>query len=442
MEKIRNRALEIVLGLALTALLVLGVVTIWLSFRGVFSDKITVSAQLAKAGDALEQGDIVTYRNVIIGEVTSSTGNADGGAVAKLKIDPNAAAKIPANVTAVAVPASLFGNTKIELLPPAKNSDTFLRDNAVIAADTSPTAESLQTALENAYTLLTSVHPAQLDAALSALATALEGQGGHINTLIARADGYLTRLAPHLPQLDDVIRSLATVTAHLARNAPQLLDSLANTLVVARGILADKNVVRSLLDVAPVAVDNARKLFNPATVDNAVTVVRNEVPVSAALADRPDALTQTILGFKVFADTFNSTLADGPYLNANILLTGADFTQLFPASAGRQGNVFHAIVNPPEYTPADCPRYAGASGPNCGVAQPATARDQGVRIFRTGHDFGGTSSSIGSARESRAVRAAASALTHVPASQLPAGIVDVLLGPLLRGVPTLVQAAS
>ena len=441
MEKIHNRALEIVLGLALAAALVLGVVTIWFSFRGVFSDKITVSAELAKAGDALEQGDIVTYRNVIIGEVTSSTGNADGGAVAKLKIDPKEAAKIPANVTAVAVPASLFGNTKIELLPPAKTSSAFLHDGSVIIADTSPTAESLQTALENAYTLLTSIHPAQLDAALSALATALEGQGGHINTLIAKADGYLTRLAPHLPQLDDVIRSLATVTAHLARNAPQLLDSLANTLVVAKGILAEKNVVRSLLDVAPVAVDNARTLLNPATVDNAVTVVRNEVPVSAALADRPDALAQTILGFKVFADTFNGTLADGPYLNANILLTGADFTQLFPAAAGRKGNVFHAIVNPPEYTPADCPRYEGASGPNCG-AGAAAAQSQGVRVFQTGHDFGGTSSSIGSARESRAVRATASALTHLPVAELPAGVVDVLLGPLLRGVPTLVQAAS
>ena len=442
MEKIRNRALEIVLGIALAAALVMGVVTIWLSFRGAFSDKITVSAQLAKAGDALEQGDIVTYRNVIIGEVSDSTGNSTGGAVAKLKVDPHDAAQIPANVTAVAVPASLFGNTKIELLPPAKNSGAFLHDGSVIVADTSPTAESLQTALQNAYTLLTSVHPAQLDAALSALATALEGQGGHINTLIAKADGFLTRLAPHLPQLDDVIRSLATVTEHLARNAPQLLDSLANTLVVAKGILAEKNVVRSLLDVAPVAVDNARKLFNPATVDNAVTVVRNEVPVSAALADRPSALTQTILGFKVFADTFNGTLAQGPYLNANILLTGADFTQLLPTAAGKQGNVFHAIVNPPEYTAADCPRYDGASGPNCGAARAAAARVTRVQVFRTGHDFGGTSTSIGSARESRAVRATASALTHVPVSQLPAGIVDVLLGPLLRGVPTLLQAAS
>jgi phospholipid/cholesterol/gamma-HCH transport system substrate-binding protein len=437
MERIRNRWLEILLGLGLSVAMVLGVMTIWWSFSGKFSDKITVSAELAKAGDALEQGDIVTYRRVIIGEVTDSTGNADGGAVAELKIDPRAAEEIPANVTAVAVPASLFGNTKIELLPPADPAPEHLQDNGVISADRSPTAESLQTALENAYTLLTSVHPAQLDAALSALARALDGQGPRLNTLIGKADSFLARLAPHLPQLDSVITSLANVTEHLARNAPQLLDSLANTLVISRGILADKEVVEELLDVAPLAVDNARKLLNEDVVDNAVTVIRNEVPVSAALAARPAALADTLLGFKVFADTFNGTLADGPYLKANLLLTGADFTQLFPAAAGKPGDVFHAIVNPPEYRIRDCPRYAGASGPNC----DATSRTSSMTVFRTGHNFGGTSSSIGSAREQRAVRSAASVLTQLPVGELSGGVVDVLLGPLLRGIPTLLQAA-
>lgn len=433
MERIRSRPLEILLGLVLAAVMVGGVVLIWESFSGAFSDKITVSAELAKAGDALEQGDIVTYRNVIIGEVSNSAGDSAGGAIAKLKIDPKAAAQIPANVTAVAVPASLFGNTKIELLPRAATGGPKLHDGSVIAADRSPAAESLQTALANAYDLLSSIHPAQLDAALSALATALQGQGTTLNKLIDRADRLLTTIAPHLPELDDVITSLATVTGQLARNAPDLLSSLSNTLVLAKGILRDKQVVSDLLSVAPAAVDNAQRLFSATTVDHVVTLVQNEVPISAALAARPDALIDTITGFKAFADTFNKTLAQGPYLHANLLLTGADFTRLVNVAAGAQGSVFHSIVNPTEYTLADCPRYDGASGPNCPAGQSA-------QVLTTGTNYGGTSSSVGSAQEIRTLQAAAATITGLPASKLSGSVVDLLLGPLLRGTPTILRA--
>lgn len=436
MERIRHRGLEIVLGLLLTAAIVAGVVLIWESFSGTFSDKIEVSAELAKAGDSLEQGDIVTYRNVIIGEVSEATGSMDGGAVAKLKIDPDDAAQIPQRVTAVAVPASLFGNTKVELVPTRDTSGPRLREGSVIRADRSPAAESLQTALSNAYTLLTSVHPAQLDVALSALATALDGQGERLNTLIARADHYLAKLAPHLPELDDVITSLSTVTREIARNAPSLLQSLRNTLVIAKGILADKKAVSSLLTVAPDVVDDTQRVFNPRTVQNVVTIVRDQVPVTGALADNPDALADTLRGFKRFADTFNQTLAEGPYLKANLLLTGADFVQLFNSLAGQKGNVFHAIVDPPEYGSTDCPRYDGASGPNCGDAGTNDAR---MKLLTTGSHYGGTSSSIGSRDEQRIVRSAASAITKLPVSRLHDATTDLLLGPLLRGKATVIR---
>lgn len=436
MERIRHRGLEIVLGLALAAALALGVVLIWESFSGAFSDKITVSAQLATAGDSLEQGDIVTYRNVIIGEVSEATGNADGGAVAKLRIDPRQGEQIPEAVSAVAVPASLFGNTKVELLPAADASGPRLREGSVIKADRSPAAESLQTALANAYTLLTSVHPAQLDAALSALATALDGQGAHLNTLIGKADTYLRKLAPHLPQLDDVITSLATVTKEIAHNAPSLLRSLRNTLVISRGILADKQAVDSLLAVAPVAVDNTQRLLSPRTVANLIAIVRDQVPVTGALADHPQALADTIKGFKLFGDTFNQTLRDGT-LHANLLLTGADFADLVDVAAGQQGKVFHSIIDPPLYGTADCPRYDGASGPNCGAgAAGDSARRQ---LLTTGTGFGGTASSIGSGREVRTVRAAASSITGLPENRISDATTDLILGPLLRGSATVIK---
>ncbi len=75
MERARRRALETVLGLALVAALVLGVVVIFKSFSGDFSSDIEVSARLSKVGDALEPGDIVTYRDMVVGQVTSAAGS-------------------------------------------------------------------------------------------------------------------------------------------------------------------------------------------------------------------------------------------------------------------------------------------------------------------------------------------------------------------------------
>lgn len=436
MERVRHRGLEIALGLLLVAALAGGVVVIWESFSGAFSDKIAVSAELSQAGDALEPGDIVTYRNVIVGDVSSATGDASGGAVAKLQIDPHAAARIPADVSAVAVPASLFGNTKIELVTVRHPGSARLHEGSLIRADRSPAAESLQTALANAYTLLTSIHPAQLDAALSALATALQGQGRHINRLIGRADDYLRKLAPHLGELNDVVRSLATVTDEIAKNTPSLLVSLRHTLVLAQGILDERGAVDNLLAIAPTAVDNATKLLNQRNVDNAVTIMREQVPVSAALAANPAAIADTLHGFKSFADTFNDALSSGPYLRANILLTGANLADLLNVTVGHKGNVFKSVVNPPEYTTADCPRYDGASGPDCGTA--AGSSDSASQLLETGTNYGGTSGSLGGRKEVAAVKAAASTITGLPERRIP-DAVDLLLGPLLRGTPTVIR---
>lgn len=435
MERIRHRGLEIVLGLALAALMVLGVMVIWFSFRGDFSSDITVSAHLSQAGDALEQGDIVTYRNVIVGRVTDSTGSADGSAVAKLKIDDGDAKQIPAAVTAVAVPASLFGNTKIELLPPKQLGGPALSDGGVVAADTSPAAESLQTALSNAYHLLTAVHPAQLDAALSALATALDGQGKNLNRLIHRADDYLRKLAPHIPQFNDVITSLATVTDGLADNAPDLLQSLRNMLVVAKGILGDKRAVAELLAIAPTAVDNAQKLLSRTTVDHAVTILNDQVGVTAALAHNPNALADTLGGFRAFADTFNQVVS-GHSIRVNVLITGLDLAEVPAVIAGEPSPVLQ-ISDPPLYSQSDCPHYGVQAGPNC---TSASGRSKHERLLTTtATTWGGRSASVGSRTEQRVVRTAASTFTHLPRGRIDPVIADLLLGPVLRGTPAFVS---
>ena len=81
MEQVRKRSLEVTLGLLLAFALLMSVVLIYESFSGNFSSDIVVSASISQAGDALEQGDIVTYHDIIVGEVTQANGNLSGGSV-------------------------------------------------------------------------------------------------------------------------------------------------------------------------------------------------------------------------------------------------------------------------------------------------------------------------------------------------------------------------
>lgn len=436
METVRNRRLEVLLGLALAFALAAGVVLVYRSFRGGFSRDYSVTARIAQAGDALEVGDIVTYRDIVVGRVTGATGEADGSARLTLRIDRDRAAAIPASVTAVAVPSTIFGATQVNLLPGRTTAGPGLRDGADIAADTSPAAESLQTALANAYTLLTAVRPAQLDAALSALATALDGQGGRIGELVDRADTYLETLVPMLPQLDTTITSFATVTRQLARNAPALLDSVRDLIVAAKGVVANQRAFSQLLNVAPTALDNVQLLLNGRNVDNAVTVVRDQRPVLEAVAADPRALPQTIAGFKTFADVFAGPLSHGPYLQANIILTGANLAALFNLAVDQQGRVFQSVTDPPGYTAADCPRYPGLAGPGCGGT--ASTSGAGQRLLTQAPATNGTVGGVGGTDELAAVRATAGLLAGVPAARVP-DLADLYLGPLLRGAVTVVR---
>ena len=157
MEQVRKRSLEVTLGLLLAFALLMSVVLIYESFSGNFSSDIVVSASISQAGDALEQGDIVTYHDIIVGEVTQANGNLSGGSVVKLKIHVDQAKAIPKSVTAIAIPQSLFGATEITLMPGADTSGPALHAGDHIAADLSPSAEPADRTVQR-------LHPAHVGA--------------------------------------------------------------------------------------------------------------------------------------------------------------------------------------------------------------------------------------------------------------------------------------
>ncbi len=94
--------------------------------------------------------------------------------------------------------------------------------------------------------LLRTVQPGQLDATLSAFATALEGRGDRIGGNLARVEDYLRRLDPHMPSLREDITRFADVAEVYGDAAPDLMRILRNTVTTSRTIVEKRNQLRRL----------------------------------------------------------------------------------------------------------------------------------------------------------------------------------------------------
>jgi hypothetical protein len=159
--------------------------------------------------------------------------------------------------------------------------------------------------------------------------------------------------------------------------------------------------------------------------------------VLAAFRDHPDALPKTISGFKAFADSFGSTMTAGPYATVNVLATDPNNAALGPLLVGQPSKVLAGITDPQLYTVAQCPRYDGASGPNCptnAAAQQVLAR---ADVITTTGNYAGSVGPIGTPSEIAAVQQLLGAAAAQPPDAVPSAY-DLILGPLLRGTATVI----
>ena len=84
--------------------------------------------------------------------------------------------------------------------------------------------------LSDLYPLLRTVQPAQINATLNALSTALEGRGEQIGENLVTVDGYLKRLNPQIPGLVEDLRLTAQVSDTYSQVLPEVGQILRNTV--------------------------------------------------------------------------------------------------------------------------------------------------------------------------------------------------------------------
>lgn len=270
------------LGVALILILASGVWLVNAIFTQKFASFDEVKLNTDTIGLQLPARADVKIRGVIIGQVLEAKAGKAGteGAVLTLGIDPDEIGTVPEDVTASILPKTLFGEKYVELVIPPSASTKSLKAGDTITQTALPI--EVERVLNDLYPLLTAIQPAELNYTLNALADALEGRGDAIGENIETLDSYLKRLNPQVPALVEDLKLLAEVTGTYADVAPQIAQTLRNTVKTGTTLEGRQVKLNAFLkDTA--AFSGTAKTFLDANGDNIIRLGKISAPQTRLL---------------------------------------------------------------------------------------------------------------------------------------------------------------
>lgn len=233
-----------VVVLLVFAVLLLGA---WLRSNGGLGGDPEVTAHVRNAGGSLRTGSDVKIAGVIVGRVSDIGRADDGGVDVTLSVPEGNLDKIPDNVVARILPATVFGTSFVDLVVYDRPSGESLAKGAVIPADQTQDTLELQQALDDIDRLVKALGPAELASAIGSAAQALDGRGARLGEIVDTLSAYLGRLNPRLPLLRDNVAKLATNLEIVDDIAPDLLDATEDALVTFDTIVTQQAAIRAII---------------------------------------------------------------------------------------------------------------------------------------------------------------------------------------------------
>ena len=194
----------------------------------------TVDFETTQVGLGLRAHADVKYQGVLVGEVRDVRTNGTRATVT-LALDHDRIGLIPADIDAMVVPKTLFGDKFVDLRQPAKArgaASARLADGDRIAQ--SSTAVELGEIFDRLVPVLQTLQPERLSAVLSSLAQAVDGRGTSIAAGLRSTQTLLGRLAPSYDDLVADVNLLATTANAYADSAPDLLSALGDSAAISR----------------------------------------------------------------------------------------------------------------------------------------------------------------------------------------------------------------
>ena len=238
-------------------------------YQKAFADVTMITVKADRAGLQLAKFGDVRVNGALVGAVRQVGQDGEEASI-EVALSPAAAEQIPENVKVEILPTTLFGQKYLAFVDPDDPSSSSLEEGDVIPSDRVETNVELQRILANLFPLLRAVRPADLNATLNALATALNGRGEELGQTLEKLDSYLGAIDDHLPTLRQDLILLADVSDTYADAAPDLIGILRNVTTTSRTILEKRQQLDVFFsDLAGLADTSTRILA-----DNEANLIR------------------------------------------------------------------------------------------------------------------------------------------------------------------------
>lgn len=315
-------------GTVLFAVLVAAVVFCVLSFGGTFARTVPITVISDRSGLVMEPGAKVKVNGVEVGRVRDIA-QADGRSELHLDIESRRFGLLTADTTAEIKATTAFGSKYVALHTSTSSASRPLVAGAQVTSSNVTT--EVNTVFENLAGVMRHVDPAELNAALGAVAEGMRGRGKELGTTAAEADSALTRLNPAMPGLQRDLRDAAAVSQTYADVAPQLLDLLRYATTTADSVVAREAEVIEFLQAAVVFGESGAGLVNSVEND-LISAMRLMVPTAGLLAKYSPELTclmqQTVDTNEILEHSFGGN--NGYSLDLDVGLLAGDDSYKYP----------------------------------------------------------------------------------------------------------------
>ncbi len=314
---------------------------IWLSiaiYNKEFERVTMVTVKADRAGLQLAKFGDVRVNGALVGQVREVTQDGEQAEI-HIALQPSAAEKIPSNVSVEILPTTLFGQKFVSFVSPDTPSGDPLTDGTVIPADRVETNVELSQVLADLFPLLRAVRPADLNATLNALATALEGRGEQLGATMDELGQYLDAIDDHLPTLRQDLVELAEVADAYDVAAPDLLDTLANVTVTSKTVVEKQEELDVFFsDLGGLAQTSTRILRDNER--NLVRVGQVTEPVLALLAEYSPEFPCLLKGAANYAPILSKTF-EGDWVKQYIEFFNPQWRAFDERDTPRYGEVGH-----------------------------------------------------------------------------------------------------